>query len=158
VGGGFGSKIPFYADEAIVVFCARKLNRPVKWTETRSESYRVTIHGRDHIEEVEMAATRAGKIVGLRAQTWANLGAYLSTAAPGIPTILHGLMLSGAYDIPNIREDVYGVFTNTTPVDAYRGAGRPEATFMVERLVDLVAREVGMDPAEIRRKNLIPTF
>lgn len=158
VGGGFGSKIPFYPDEAMVVFCAKRLNRPVKWTETRSENYRVTIHGRDHIQEVEMAATREGKITGLRATVWANLGAYLSTASTGVPTILHGLMLSGAYDIPNIREDVYGVFTNTAPVDAYRGAGRPEATFLVERLVDLVARELKMDPADLRRKNFLPAF
>jgi carbon-monoxide dehydrogenase large subunit len=158
VGGGFGSKIPFYPDEAIAVFCARALKRPVKWTETRSESYRVTIHGRDHLQQVEMAATRDGVITGLRATVWANLGAYLSTASTGIPTILHGLMLSGAYDIPNIREDVYGVFTNTAPVDAYRGAGRPEATFLVERLVDLLARELAMDPAEIRRKNFLAPF
>jgi carbon-monoxide dehydrogenase large subunit len=158
VGGGFGSKIPFYPDEAIVVFCAKRLKRPVKWTETRSENYKVTIHGRDHIQEVEMAAKKDGTITGIRGTVWANLGAYLSTASTGIPTILHGLMLSGPYSIPNIREDVYGVLTNTTPVDAYRGAGRPEATFIVERLVDLVARELKMDPAEVRRKNFIPPF
>src|SRR5947209_18171416 len=105
-----------------------------------------------------MAADREGKILGLRANTWANMGAYLSTASTGIPTILHGLMLSGVYNIPAIHEDVYGVFTNTTPVDAYRGAGRPEATFIVERLVDLLARELKMDPVDLRRKNLIPPF
>ncbi len=105
-----------------------------------------------------MAAKKDGTITGLRAKVWANLGAYLSTASTGIPTILHGLMLSGAYTIQNIHEDVYGVFTNTTPVDAYRGAGRPEATFIVERLVDLVAAELKMDPADIRRKNFIPPF
>ena len=105
-----------------------------------------------------MAAKKDGTILGLRAKVWANLGAYLSTASTGIPTILHGLMLSGAYDIPNIHEDVYGVFTNTTPVDAYRGAGRPEATFIVERLVDLVAQKLKMDPVEIRKKNFIPPF
>ena len=131
---------------------------PVKWTETRSENYRSTIHGRDHIQDVEMAARKDGTILALRAKVWANLGAYLSTASTGIPTILHGLMLSGAYDIKNIHEDVYGVFTNTTPTDAYRGAGRPEATFMVERLVDLLARKLKMDPAEIRKKNFIPPF
>lgn len=158
VGGGFGSKIPFYPDEAVAVFCSKMLNRPVKWTETRSEGYRATIHGRDHIQNVEMAATKDGRITGLRATVWANLGAYLSTASTGIPTILHGLMLSGCYDIPNIREDVYGVFTNTAPVDAYRGAGRPEATFLIERLVDLVARELKMDPAEVRRKNFLTPF
>jgi len=158
VGGGFGSKIPHYPEDSIAVFCAKMLNRPVKWTETRSENYKATIHGRDHVQEVEMAAKRDGTITGLRAKVWANLGAYLSTAAPGVPTILHGLMLSGVYNIPNIHEDVYGVLTNTTPVDAYRGAGRPEATFIVERLVDLVARELNMDPVEIRRKNFIPPF
>src|SRR5215470_16444381 len=158
VGGAFGSKIPHYPEDAMTVFAAKRLNVPVKWTETRSENYRSTIHGRDHIQDVEMAATKDGKITGLRAKVWANLGGYLSTASIGIPTILHGLMLSGVYDIANIKEDVYGVFTNTTPVDAYRGAGRPEATFLVERLVDLLAREVKMDPADLRRKNFIPPF
>ena len=114
VGGGFGSKLPFYADEIIAVFCAMKLGRPVKWTATRSEGYQATTHGRDHVQEVELAATRDGKITGLRAKVWAGMGAYLSTAAPGCPTILHGLMYSGAYDIPAIRGDVYGVFTNGT--------------------------------------------
>jgi carbon-monoxide dehydrogenase large subunit len=155
VGGGFGSKIPMYADEMIVAFCAMQLNRPVKWTETRRENYQVTIHGRDHVQEVELAAKKDGTITGLRAKVWAGLGAYLSTASTGIPTILHGLMYSGAYAIPNIKGDVYGVFTNTAPVDAYRGAGRPEATFLVERLVDLLANELGMDPVALRRKNLI---
>jgi carbon-monoxide dehydrogenase large subunit len=158
VGGGFGSKIPHYPEDAMVVFAAKALNRPVKWTETRSENYKATIHGRDHVQEVELAARKDGTILGLRARVWANLGAYLSTASTGIPTILHGLMLSGAYRIPSIHEDVFGVFTNTTPVDAYRGAGRPEATFIVERLVDLLARELKADPAELRRKNLIPPF
>jgi aerobic carbon-monoxide dehydrogenase large subunit len=156
VGGGFGSKIPFYADEAIVAFCAKAIGRPVKWTEDRRENYQSTIHGRDHITDLEVAATRDGTITALRGKTWANLGAYLSTAAPGVPTILHGLMLTGAYTIPNIEYVVYGVFTNTTPVDAYRGAGRPEATYLIERIVDLVAATLQMDPAEVRRKNLIP--
>ncbi|MEW5987868.1 MAG: molybdopterin cofactor-binding domain-containing protein [Chloroflexota bacterium] len=158
VGGGFGSKIPHYPEDAMVIFAAKMLNRPVKWTETRSENYLATIHGRDHVQEVEMAAMSDGRIVGLRGKVWANLGAYLSTASTGVPTILHGLMLSGCYDIPNIHEDVYGTFTNTTPVDAYRGAGRPEATFIVERLVDLVAQALQMDPAEVRRKNFISPF
>jgi carbon-monoxide dehydrogenase large subunit len=158
VGGGFGSKIPHYPEDSMVIFASKMLHRPVKWTETRSENYRGTIHGRDHVQEVELCGTRDGKITGLRGTVWANLGAYLSTAAPGVPTILHGLMLSGTYDIPNIHEDVYGVFTNTTPVDAYRGAGRPEATFIVETLVDKFARAVKMDPAEVRRKNFIPPF
>jgi carbon-monoxide dehydrogenase large subunit len=158
VGGGFGSKIPHYPEDSMAVFASKMTNRPVKWTESRSENFRSTIHGRDHIQDVELAASRDGTILGLRAKVWANLGAYLSTASTGIPTILHGLMLSGVYKIPAIHEDVFGVFTNTTPVDAYRGAGRPEATFIVERLVDLLARELKMDPVEVRKKNLIPPF
>jgi carbon-monoxide dehydrogenase large subunit len=158
VGGGFGSKIPHYPEDSMVIFAAKKLDRPVKWTETRSENYKGTIHGRDHVQEVELAAKKDGTITGLRAKVWANMGAYLSTASTGIPTILHGLMLSGVYRIPNIHEDVFGMFTNTTPVDAYRGAGRPEATFIVERLVDLLAYELKQDPAELRRKNMIPPF
>jgi aerobic carbon-monoxide dehydrogenase large subunit len=158
VGGGFGSKIPHYPEDAMVIFASRKLGRPVKWTETRTENYKSTIHGRDHVQEVEIAAKKDGTITGLRARVWAGLGGYLSTASTGIPTILHGLMLSGTYKIPNIHEDVYGMFTNTTPVDAYRGAGRPEATFIVERLVDLLAAELKMDPVDLRRKNFIPPF
>jgi carbon-monoxide dehydrogenase large subunit len=158
VGGGFGSKVPIYADEMITAFCAMKLGRPVKWTATRSEGYLATTHGRDHIEHVEMAATREGKITGVRSVVYAGMGAYLSTAAPGIPTILHGLMYCGPYDIAATRADVYGVFTNATPVEAYRGAGRPEATFLLERLIDLLAAELGVDPVELRRRNLIPAF
>ena len=158
VGGGFGSKIAVYPGDFITVFCSKKLGVPVKWVETRSENYQSTTHGRDHVQEIELAATSDGKITGLRATVWAGMGAYLSTAAPGIPTILHGLMLSGVYDIPAIHEDVYGLYTNTTPVEAYRGAGRPEATFMVERLVDLLAAKLGVDPAEVRRRNFIPKF
>ena len=158
VGGGFGGKIAFYADELITAFCAMRLGRPVKWTETRSENFQATTHGRDHVEEVEIAATRDGKITGLRGTVWAGMGAYLSTAAPGVPTILHGLMYSGPYDIPAIQADVYGTFTNGTPVDACRGAGRPEAAFLLERLVDKLATELGIDPVEVRRKNLIPRF
>ncbi len=158
VGGGFGSKIPHYPEDSMAIFASKVVNRPVKWTEGRSENYRSTIHGRDHIQDVEIAAKKDGTIVGLRAKVWANMGAYLSTASTGIPTILHGLMLSGIYKIPNIHEDVFGVFTNTTPTDAYRGAGRPEATFIVERLMDLLARELKMDPVDLRRKNMIPPF
>ena len=158
VGGGFGSKIPAYPGEFITVFCAKHLGRPVKWTETRSENYQATTHGRDHVQEVELAAKKDGTITGLRCTVWAGMGAYLSTAAPGIPTILHGLMLPACYGIPAIKEDVYGVYTNTTLVEAYRGAGRPEATFMVERLVDRLAAELDMDPADVRKKNLIPAF
>ena len=158
IGGGFGSKLPHYPEDSMVVFASKMLGVPVKWTETRSENYRSTIHGRDHVQDVEIAAKKDGTILGIRAKVWANMGAFLSTASTGVPTILHGLMLSGAYDIKNIHEDVYGVFTHTTPVDTYRGAGRPEATLLVERMVDLVARKLKMDPAEIRKKNFIPPF
>jgi carbon-monoxide dehydrogenase large subunit len=158
VGGGFGAKIAAYPADFLTVFCARKLNRPVKWTETRSENYQATTHGRDHVQEAELAATRDGTILGLRGSSWSGMGAFLSTAAPGIPTICHGLMLSGVYNLPAVKEDVYGVYTNTTPVDAYRGAGRPEATFMVERMMDKLAVAIGMDPADVRLKNMIPRF
>jgi carbon-monoxide dehydrogenase large subunit len=147
-----------YADEMITSFCSMQLGRPVKWTATRSEGFQSTIHGRDHVEYVEMAATREGKITAVRSLIYAGMGAYLSTAGPGVPTILHGLIYSGPYDIGATKADVYGVFNNATPVDAYRGAGRPEATFLVERLVDLLAVELGTDPVELRRKNLIPKF
>jgi carbon-monoxide dehydrogenase large subunit len=158
VGGGFGSKIAQVQGDFIAVFCSMKLGRPVKWIETRSENYQATTHGRDHVQDVELAATKDGRILGLRCMVWAGMGGYLSTAAPGIPTILHGLMLSGPYQVPALREDVYGVYTNATPVEAYRGAGRPEATFMLERLIDMLADEIGVDPAEVRRRNLIPPF
>jgi aerobic carbon-monoxide dehydrogenase large subunit len=158
VGGGFGSKIAAYPADFITVFCAMRLNRPVKWTETRSENYQATTHGRDHIQDVELAAKNDGTILGLRATIWVGMGAYLSTAAPGIPTILHGLMLSGVYNLPAVKEDVHGVYTNTTPVEAYRGAGRPEATFMIERMLDVLAARLKMDPADIRLKNMIPAF
>ncbi|HEU4648002.1 MAG TPA: molybdopterin cofactor-binding domain-containing protein [Gemmatimonadales bacterium] len=156
VGGGFGSKIPAYADEALVSLAAMDLGRPVKWTEDRSENYKATIHGRDHVEHVELCGTRDGKITGIRTTVYAGLGAYASTAGPGIPTILHGLVYSGPYTIPNIHGTIYGVYTNGTPVDAYRGAGRPEAAYLIERLVDIYARKIGMDPVEVRRKNFIP--
>ncbi len=158
VGGGFGSKIPCYPDEALVSWAAIKLGVPVKWTETRSENYLITIHGRDHVQHVDMAASSDGKILGVRATVYAGMGGYLSTAAPGIPTILHGLLYVGPYTIDSVYCESIGVMTNGTPTDAYRGAGRPEATFLLERMVDNVAREIGMDPAEVRRKNLIPAF
>ena len=156
VGGGFGCKIPVYADEALVGFAARDLDRPVKWAEDRREHFLATTHGRDHIEDIEIAGRRDGTIEAIRVRTLANMGAYLSTAGPGVPTILFGLIVPGPYKIPYAATDVYGVFTNTTPTDAYRGAGRPEATYLLERMVDLFAREIGMDPVAVRRKNLIP--
>ena len=158
VGGGFGSKIAAYPADFVTMFCSRKLGRPVKWTETRTENYQATTHGRDHVQQVELAAKQDGTLLGLRCTVHAGMGAYLSTAAPGIPTILHGLMLSGVYTLPAVKEDVYGVYTNGTPVEAYRGAGRPEATFMLERMMDVLAAKLDMDPADVRRKNLIPKF
>ena len=158
VGGGFGSKIAAYPADFLTMFCSRKLGRPVKWTETRSENYQSTTHGRDHVQHVELAAKNDGTLLGLRCTVHAGMGAYLSTAAPGIPTILHGLMLSGVYNLPAVHEDVYGVYTNGVPVEAYRGAGRPEATFMLERMMDVLAAKLDMDPADVRRKNLIPKF
>ena len=158
VGGGFGSKIAAYPADFLTVFCSKQLGVPVRWIETRSENYQATTHGRDHVQDVELAATKDGRITGLRCTVHAGMGAYLSTAAPGIPTILHGLMLSGCYTIPALKEDVYGVYTNGVPVEAYRGAGRPEATFMLERVIDMLAGELGMDPADVRRRNFIPKF
>lgn len=156
VGGGFGSKIACYPDEALVAFAARELGRPVKWSEDRSENFKATTHGRDGIIEAELAAKKDGTLLGLKIKLVANMGAYLSTAGPGVPTILFGLITPGCYTIPYVHVDVYGVLTNTTPVDAYRGAGRPEATYTIERLVDLLAMELGMDPVEVRKKNFIP--
>ncbi|MBX5444040.1 molybdopterin cofactor-binding domain-containing protein [Sphaerobacter sp.] len=156
VGGGFGSKIPFYAGEMIAVAISKDLGRPVKWVEDRRENFVATTHGRDHIDYVDVAAKQDGTITGIRVKAYANMGAYLSTAAPGVPTWLFGLMLSGPYKIPNISVEVHGVLTNTTPTDAYRGAGRPEATYVLERMMDLVADRLGMDPVEVRRKNFIP--
>jgi carbon-monoxide dehydrogenase large subunit len=156
VGGGFGSKIPVYPWEAIVCHLAMRLGRPVKWVEDRMENFVATIHGRDHVQYVDLAAKKDGTILGIRARVLANLGAYLSTAAPGIPTILFGFMVGGCYAIQAGHVEVTGVFTNTTPVDAYRGAGRPEALFLLERIVDILARKLKKDPADIRRKNFIP--
>ncbi len=155
VGGGFGCKIAVYPDEALVGFAARELNRPVKWAEDRSEHFLSTTHGRDVILDVELAGKRDGTFEALRIKNIANMGAYLSTAGPGVETILFGLITPGPYRIKHAQVETYGVFTNTTPTDAYRGAGRPEATYLIERMVDLYANEIGMDPLEIRRHNLI---
>jgi aerobic carbon-monoxide dehydrogenase large subunit len=156
VGGAFGSKIFCYADYALVLFASKAIGgRPVKWVESRRENYQATIHGRDHITYVEIAGKRDGEITGLRVKTFANLGGRLSTIGPGIPTTLYGRVLSGCYKIPNVYCEVTGVYTNTVFVDAYRGAGRPEATYVIERAMDLFADEIGMDRAAIRRKNFI---
>ncbi|MEM8907882.1 MAG: xanthine dehydrogenase family protein molybdopterin-binding subunit, partial [Bacteroidota bacterium] len=158
VGGGFGSKIFHYAEEALMIWCSQKLGIPVKWTAERSESFLTDAHGRDHTTTAEMGFDKDGKIVALRANTYANMGAYLSTFAPCVPTWLHGTLLQGLYTTPLINVDVTAVFTNTTPVDAYRGAGRPEATYLLERLIDTAALEMNMDPAELRLLNFIPPF
>ncbi len=155
VGGGFGSKIYHYAEEAIVTWAAKQVGRPVKWTSERSEAFMSDAHGRDHVTHVELALDKDGKFLGFRCDTLANMGAYLSTFAPCIPTYLHGTLLAGNYATPAIYTNVKAVFTNTVPVDAYRGAGRPEATFMIERVIDKAARELKMDPGELRRKNYI---
>ena len=158
VGGGFGSKLYLYAEEVIAFTIAKDLAKPIKWVEGRQENFLATTHGRDHIGDWEITGNRDGTITGLSGTVYANMGAYLSTFAPAIPTYLFGLMLVGPYTIPNVQCKVIGVFTHTTPVDAYRGAGRPEATYVVERMLDVFAAEIGMDPAEVRRKNLIPAF
>ena len=156
VGGGFGSKLQVYAEELLVGHLAKTLGRPVKWTEERREGYLATIHGRDHVSDVELAAKRDGTILGLRVRTVANMGAYLQAFAPGIPTILHVFVVPGAYRIPAFDYEMRGAYTNTTPVDAYRGAGRPESAYVIERAIDRLADEIGMDPAEVRRRNFIP--
>ena len=155
VGGGFGSKIFHYAEEIIVTWAAAQLNKPVKWTADRSESFVSDAHGRDHVTKVELALDGNGKFQALRETTLANMGAYLSTFAPCVPTYLHGTLLAGQYSTPAIYCEVKAVFTNTVPVDAYRGAGRPEATYLLERIVQVAADELGIDAAEIRRRNFI---
>ncbi len=158
VGGGFGSKIFIYAEETVCVWAAKKVGRPVKWTAERSEAFLADAHGRDHLTTAELALDAGGTILALRASTKANLGAYLSTFASSVPTYLYAPLLSGQYAIPSIYCEVDGVYTTTAPVDAYRGAGRPEATYVVERLIEVAARETGRDPAEFRRQNFIKAF
>jgi carbon-monoxide dehydrogenase large subunit len=155
VGGGFGSKIFLYAEDVVLTWVSKQVNRPVKWTAERSESFTTDAHGRDHYTVAELAMDKDGRFLAMRVHTLANLGSYLSTFASSVPTILYATLLAGQYTTPAIYAEVTGVFTNTTPVDAYRGAGRPEATYVVERLVETAARDMKMDPAEIRRKNFI---
>ncbi|MGH9003670.1 MAG: xanthine dehydrogenase family protein molybdopterin-binding subunit, partial [Acidimicrobiia bacterium] len=157
VGGGFGSKLNVYAEEAIAVAVARRLGQPVKWIEERSEAYLATIHGRDVIQDMEIAATEEGKTLGFRVKLYADVGAYMQLVTPGIP-ILGAWLYHGVYDAQAYKFEATGVFTNKTPTDAYRGAGRPEATYAVERAMDALARRVGKDPAEIREMNFIPPF
>ncbi|HYK80413.1 MAG TPA: xanthine dehydrogenase family protein molybdopterin-binding subunit, partial [Micropepsaceae bacterium] len=158
VGGGFGSKIFIYAEEVVCAWACRKVGRPVKWVAERTESFLADAHGRDHATTAEAAMDGNGKILAVRVKTKANLGAYLSTFASAVPTYLYAPLLSGQYDIPAIYCEVDGVYTNTAPVDAYRGAGRPEAAFVIERLVEVAAREMGIDPAEFRMRNFIRSF
>jgi aerobic carbon-monoxide dehydrogenase large subunit len=158
VGGGFGSKIFLYNEETVCSWATRRLNRPVRWTAQRTEAFQTDAQGRDHVTDAEMALRKDGKILGLRVKTTANLGAYLSTFAPAVPTYLYGTLLNGVYTIGAIHCEVTGVFTNTTPVDAYRGAGRPEACYVLERMVDVGAAALKIDAAEIRRRNFIPRF
>ncbi len=155
VGGGFGSKIFIYAEETAVIWAAGKVKRPIKWVADRSESFLSDAHGRDHITHAELALDDNGRFTGLKVRTTANLGAYLSTFGSSVPTYLYGTLLAGQYKTPNIYVEVQGVYTNTAPVDAYRGAGRPEATYVVERIVEQAARELGKDPADLRRMNMI---
>ncbi|QQP88463.1 xanthine dehydrogenase family protein molybdopterin-binding subunit [Skermanella sp. TT6] len=156
VGGGFGSKIYHYAEEAIVTWASRKIGRPIKWVAERSESFVSDAHGRDHVTHAELALDADGRFLGLRVHTLANMGAYLSTFAPSIPTYLYATLLAGQYSTPAIYAEVKAVFTHTVPVDAYRGAGRPEACYLVERIVENAAREMGIDKTELRRRNFIP--
>ena len=155
VGGGFGSKIFVYAEETVVTWAAAKVGRPVKWTAERSESFLADAHARDHVTHAELGLDETGRFTALKVRTTANLGAYLSLFGSSVPTFLYGTLLAGQYKTPNIHVQTQGVYTNTAPVDAYRGAGRPEATFVVERIVEAAARETGRDPAELRRLNMI---
>ena len=156
VGGGFGSKIFHYPEEVIVPWVAREVGRPVRWVATRTESQMTDSQGRDHVTVARLAVKSDGTFTGLDVETWANQGAYLSTFAPLIPTALYITLLSGNYKMPGVFGKVHGTLTHTVPVDAYRGAGRPEAAYLVERLVDLAAARLGRDPLELRRQNAIP--
>ncbi|APE43188.1 carbon monoxide dehydrogenase [Sulfitobacter alexandrii] len=158
VGGGFGTKIFHYQEEAFCTFAAKACNRPVKWTSSRSEAFISDAHGRDHVTKIELALDADNNFTAIRTDTYANMGAYLSTFAPSVPTWLHGTLMAGNYKTPLIYVNVKAVFTNTVPVDAYRGAGRPEATYQLERLVDKAAHELGVDPIKLRRQNFITEF
>lgn len=158
VGGGFGSKIFLYAEETVLVWAAKRVGRPIKWTADRMEAFLSDAHGRDHVTNVQLAMDASGKFTGMKVTTTANVGAYLSTFASSVPTILYATLLAGQYTTPVIYAEVTAVFTNTSPVDAYRGAGRPEATYVVERIVETAARDMKLDPAEIRRRNFVTTF
>ncbi|WP_411975251.1 xanthine dehydrogenase family protein molybdopterin-binding subunit [Sulfitobacter faviae] len=158
VGGGFGTKIFHYQEEAFCTFAAKAVGRPVKWTSSRSEAFMSDAHGRDHVTKIELALDAENNFTALRTDTYANMGAYLSTFAPSVPTWLHGTLMAGNYKTPLIYVNVKAVFTNTVPVDAYRGAGRPEATYQLERLIDKAAHELQVDPIKLRRQNFVTEF
>ncbi|SFO58920.1 xanthine dehydrogenase, molybdenum binding subunit apoprotein [Bradyrhizobium sp. Ghvi] len=158
VGGGFGSKIFIYPEEMVALWASKKVGRPVKWTGDRTEAFLTDAHGRDHVTHAEMAFDANNKITGLKVKTYANFGAYMSLFSSSVPTYLYATLLSGQYNIPAIHAEVIGVYTNTTPVDAYRGAGRPEASYLIERLMETAARQLKVDPAQLRRTNFITQF
>lgn len=158
VGGGFGSKIYIYPEEIVCLWASKKTGVPVKWTSDRTEAFLTDAHGRDHVSKVKMAFDKDNKVIGLKVDTIANLGAYMSLFSSSVPTYLYATLLSGQYAIPAIHCNVRTVYTNTVPVDAYRGAGRPEATYLLERTMETAARELGVSPAELRRQNFIRTF
>ncbi|HWW47265.1 MAG TPA: xanthine dehydrogenase family protein molybdopterin-binding subunit [Xanthobacteraceae bacterium] len=158
VGGGFGSKIFIYPEEMVCLWASKKVGRPVRWTGDRSEAFLTDAHGRDHLSTAELAFDGDNRILGLRVKTYANFGAYMSLFSSSVPTYLYATLLSGQYNIPAIHAEVIGVYTNTVPVDAYRGAGRPEASFLIERMMETSARQLKVDPAELRRKNFVSTF
>lgn len=158
VGGGFGSKIYIYPEEIVCLWASKRTGVPVKWTSDRTEAFLTDAHGRDHVSKVKMAFDANNRIIGLKVDTVANLGAYMSLFSSAVPTYLYATLLSGQYDIPAIHANVRTVYTNTAPVDAYRGAGRPEATYLLERTMETAARELGVSPAELRRVNFIRSF
>src|SRR6201982_749971 len=158
VGGGFGSKIYIYPEEMVALWASKKVGRPVKWTGDRTESFLTDAHGRDHVTKAEMAFDKDNKITGLKVRTYANFGGYMSLFSSSVPTYLYATLLSGQYTIPAIHAEVIGVYTNTTPVDAYRGAGRREASYLIERLMETAARQLKVDPAALRRTNFITQF
>src|SRR5246500_344444 len=158
VGGGFGSKIYIYPEEMVCLWASKKVGRPIKWTGDRSEAFLTDAHGRDHVTHAQMAFDKDNKILGLKVKTHANFGAYMSLFSSAVPTYLYATLLSGQYVIPAIHAEVIGVYTNTTPVDAYRGAGRPEASYLLERMMETAARQLKVDPADLRTANFITQF
>ena len=158
VGGGFGMKNVLYPEWVLVLWAARRLGRPVTWIGDRSEDFAGSAHGRDSLVRARLALDRDGRFLALDTKVLANLGAYVSTVAPAVPTMAMASAMGGVYDIPLIAFQTSGVFTNTTPVDAYRGAGKPEANYLIERCIDIAAHQLGMDALKLRRKNIFRRF